>query len=163
MIYVTLGTQKFNFNRLLEYVDRAIIDGVIREDVIVQTGYSDYKPVNYKSIDFIEKHKIDEIILKSRFIISHGGSGNIIEALKKNKKIIAIPRDSDLNEHIDNHQFELVKKLTELNVIMKANNYEELIECINNIDRTEFKPIYDILDNCKIMKQKIDDYIKSNF
>ena len=48
MIFITLGSQKFQFNRLLEEVDKLIEQGIITEEVFAQIGYSDYKPKNYK-------------------------------------------------------------------------------------------------------------------
>ena len=50
MIFVTLGSQKFQFNRLLIEIDRLIEEGKITEKVFAQTGYSDYKPKNYNTL-----------------------------------------------------------------------------------------------------------------
>ena len=44
MIFITLGSQKFQFNRLLKAVDDLNIDDII----FAQTGYSDYQPQHYK-------------------------------------------------------------------------------------------------------------------
>ena len=52
MIFVALGTQKFNFNRLLKKIDLLISRGEISEQVIAQIGYSTYKPKNYKFYTF---------------------------------------------------------------------------------------------------------------
>lgn len=38
MIFATTGTQKFQFNRLLKGVDKAIETGIITEKVFAQTG-----------------------------------------------------------------------------------------------------------------------------
>ena len=46
MVFITLGSQKFQFNRLLRAVDELIEKKVIQEDVFAQTGYSDYEPKN---------------------------------------------------------------------------------------------------------------------
>ena len=43
MIFVTLGSQKFQFNRLLKAVDDLKLD----EEVFAQIGFSNYKPVHY--------------------------------------------------------------------------------------------------------------------
>lgn len=40
MIFVTLGSQKFQFNRLLQAVDKLQTD----DEIFAQIGYSDYKP-----------------------------------------------------------------------------------------------------------------------
>ena len=42
MIFITLGSQKFQFDRLLKEVDRLIADGVIQEKVFAQIGASEY-------------------------------------------------------------------------------------------------------------------------
>lgn len=52
MIFVTLGTQKFQLNRLLKQLDKYIEQGQITDKVIAQIGYSDYLPKRYEYIDF---------------------------------------------------------------------------------------------------------------
>ena len=44
MIFVTVGTHEQPFNRLVKTVDELKRDGVITEDVIMQTGFSTYEP-----------------------------------------------------------------------------------------------------------------------
>ena len=52
MIFITVGSQKFQFNRLLKQVDMLIDKGIIKKEVFAQIGSSDYKPHNYKYKDF---------------------------------------------------------------------------------------------------------------
>ena len=42
MIFVTVGTHEQAFDRLIKYIDDLKIKGVIKEEVIIQTGYSNY-------------------------------------------------------------------------------------------------------------------------
>lgn len=42
MIFVTIGTQKFPFDRLLKKIDELIESGFIKEKVIAQVGNSAY-------------------------------------------------------------------------------------------------------------------------
>ena len=44
MILVTVGSQKFQFNRLLQEIDKLIEEGIIKEKVFAQIGVSDYIP-----------------------------------------------------------------------------------------------------------------------
>ena len=44
MIFVTVGTHEQPFNRLIKAVDELKRDGVITEDVVMQTGFSTYEP-----------------------------------------------------------------------------------------------------------------------
>lgn len=44
MIFVTVGTHEQPFNRLVKAVDDLKKNGVIIDEVIMQTGFSTYKP-----------------------------------------------------------------------------------------------------------------------
>ena len=50
-IFITLGSQKFQFNRMLIEIDKLIENGKITDEVFAQTGASDYKPKNFKYKD----------------------------------------------------------------------------------------------------------------
>lgn len=40
MIFVTVGTHEQPFNRLIQKVDELKRDGIIKDDVIIQSGFS---------------------------------------------------------------------------------------------------------------------------
>lgn len=44
MIFVTVGTHEQPFNRLVKKMDELKKEGIITEEVIIQTGFSTYKP-----------------------------------------------------------------------------------------------------------------------
>ena len=44
MIFVTVGTHEQPFDRLIKCVDELKRDNKIKENVIIQTGYSNYEP-----------------------------------------------------------------------------------------------------------------------
>lgn len=73
MILVLLGTQNNSFHRLLEEIDKLIQKGTIKEEVIVQAGYTKYQSDNMKILDFMDKDKLEEMERKANLIISHGG------------------------------------------------------------------------------------------
>ena len=81
MIFITLGSQKFQFNRLLKAVDELKTD----EEIYAQIGYSDYKPINYKYKEFLDRDEFSEVMNKADIVITHGGTGAIIGAVKKGK------------------------------------------------------------------------------
>ena len=52
-IFITLGSQKFQFNRLLKAIDELCEKGTVdAEDVFAQIGYSDYLPKNFSNKSF---------------------------------------------------------------------------------------------------------------
>ena len=117
MIFITLGSQKFQFNRLLKEVDKLISDGVITDEVFAQKGYSDYQPENFEFKDFLDRDEFADIMKKSNLVITHGGTGAIIGAVKKGKKVIAVPRLEKYGEHVDDHQIQLIKQFEGMGII----------------------------------------------
>ena len=59
MIFVMLGTQNNSFHRLLEKIDELIKKGKIKDEVIVQAGYTKYQSENMKIFDLIPRDKIE--------------------------------------------------------------------------------------------------------
>ena len=130
MIFITLGSQKFQFNRLLKAVDELVAAGKIKDEVFAQIGYSDYKPTNYKYEQFLDREKFSQIMDKAEIVITHGGTGAIIGAVKKGKKVIAVPRLARYGEHVDDHQLQLVGQFKELNLICECQDCAKLEEAI---------------------------------
>ena len=87
MIFVTLGTQDKEFPRLLEAIDKAIEKGEIKEKVIVQAGNTKYQSENMEIFDLISPDEFNKYIDNCDILITHGGVGSIITAVKKGKKV----------------------------------------------------------------------------
>ena len=77
MILVTLGTQKQQFTRLLDAIENSNID----DEIIVQAGHTKYESKKMKIFDFISYDKMEELVNKADIIITHGGTGSIVEPL----------------------------------------------------------------------------------
>ena len=118
MIFVTLGTQDKSFVRLLKAIDKAIDDGIIKDEVIVQAGYTKYESDNMKIFDLIDRDEFANYIKKCDVLITHGGVGSIITGLKNNKKVIAIPRLSKYKEHINDHQVQIIDNFNDVGYII---------------------------------------------
>ena len=138
MIFVTLGSQKFQFNRLLKVMDELIKKNLISEEVFAQIGYSDYIPKNYKYKDFLDREEFSKQMSEADIVITHGGTGAIIGAVKKGKKVIAVPRLAKYEEHVDNHQKEIVKQFEDMNFIYACENPKDLSVMIKKIREAEF-------------------------
>ncbi len=139
MIFVTLGSQRFQFNRLLIEIDRLIELGLIKEEIFAQIGYSDYIPKNYRYKKFLNRDEFKNAIEISTKVITHGGTGAIIGALKEGKPVIAVPRVQEFNEHVDNHQIEITRQFKDMKLIESVNKIEDLYEKINSINNISIK------------------------
>ncbi|MBQ7976540.1 MAG: beta(1,3)galactosyltransferase EpsH [Clostridia bacterium] len=139
MIFITLGSQKFQFNRLLKAVDSLVENGCITEKVFAQIGYSDYKPLNYDYKQFLDRDEFEETIRIADIVITHGGTGAIIGAVKKGKKVIAVPRLAEYGEHVDNHQRQLVGQFKNMDLIFACDDCSELEVAIEHTRLSSFK------------------------
>lgn len=113
MIFVTVGTQPNGFLRCLKEVEQLIDKYNITEEIVAQIGNTDFETNKYKTIRFTGENEFKEYIKNASVVITHAGSGAIFNSIKAGKKVIAMARLHDFNEMADNHQTELVKKLSE--------------------------------------------------
>lgn len=152
MILITLGSQKFQFNRLLMAAEKIHTKDV----VFAQIGYSDYIPQNYEYQNFLSREEFDSILEKSDIVITHGGTGAIMNSLKKGKKVIAVPRLSKFNEHIDDHQIQIVRQFEELNLICVCEdmNLSNAIDTVKNTTFQKYK------SNTSKMIESIENFIE---
>ena len=158
MILVTLGTQDKSFERLLKLIDKAIDDKIIKEKVIVQAGFTKYKSKNMEIFDTVSNDELDKLIKKADLIITHGGVGSILSALKYNKKVIATPRLSKYNEHTNDHQKQIVKEFADRNYILPLLDFNDFKKVY--LKSKTFKPKKYESNNenfTKMIKSYIDD------
>lgn len=159
MIFVATGTQDKSFERLLKIIDENIQNKVITEDVIVQAGYTKYKSDNMQIFDYVSIDDFNKYINECSLFITHGGVGNILSALKANKKIIAVPRLAKYKEHTNDHQLQIV------------NNFYEKGYILRLLENDDFKDVYGKsktfvpkkwVSNNEIFLNKIKEYIDNN-
>lgn len=86
MILVTLGTNDKKFTRLLDAVEQAIHEGAITGKVVVQAGFTEYESSDMEVIAYIDQQKFAEYMNQADLIITHGGVGTIMTALREKKK-----------------------------------------------------------------------------
>lgn len=143
MILVLLGTQNNSFHRLLEEIEKNIENGSIKEEVIIQAGYTKFEPKTKKQeikvFRTIPKKDLEELIEKSTLVISHGGVGSMVTANQKGKKVIAVPRYKKYHEHVNDHQVETIEIFAKKGYVMPLKNIEELGQVLKNIK--DFEPV----------------------
>lgn len=138
MIFVVLGTQKFQLNRLLIEIDRLIEEGKITEEVVAQIGNSTYKPKNFKSFEFLDKESFDLMVAKADKLVTHSGVGTIITALSANKPVIVFPRLCKYKEHVDDHQLDIAKAFEKKKYVLCCYEGDLLEDKLNEMQHFEF-------------------------
>lgn len=132
MIFVTVGTEKFPFDRLLKAIDKGIENRQINEEVFAQIGNSKYDPQFFKYKNFLSFDEMIRAIQKSSIVIPHAGIGSVFLSLNLGKVPIIFPRFVHLGEHLDNHQVEFAKEMEKEGKVLAAYDEKDLIYKIKN-------------------------------
>ena len=164
MIFVTVGSRNYPFDRLFIKLDELYENGILTEDMFAQIGTSSYIPKHYSYKDFITPEEFEKKINEADIVVSHGASGSIMKALNAGKKVIAVTRLEKYNEHINDHQIQN-------NVAFSTNGYVLMADLELNDLGECFKKIYEGTDNLRRWENKdpraiinlIDDFIQRNW
>lgn len=140
MVFVILGSQKMQFNRILQKMDELVNGGAIAEKVFAQTGYSDYVPKYFQYKNFMDREIFSNMEEKADTIITHGGTGAIIGAVKKGKKVIAVPRYAKYGEHVDDHQIQIIREFDKMDIIEACYEVEQLGEAFKRSRTKTYLP-----------------------
>ena len=106
MIFVTSGSM-LPFDRLFRVVDKAIEEGVIKDNVFGQIGDGTYEPKNFEFKRFLDKEAFDGHISSAQLVLGHAGIGVITQALKSGVPLLVLARRAELGECLNNNQVRL--------------------------------------------------------
>ena len=157
MVFVILGTQDKEFPRLLEAVDREIENGNIKDEVIVQAGCTKYESKNMKIFDLLPLPEFEKTMDEADLVITHGGAGSILDAIKRGKKIIAAPRLAKYKEHHNDHQRQIISEFAKQGYILELRDFNKLGKLIEK--SKNFKP-KKFESNTNNMIKLIEEYIE---
>lgn len=164
MIFVTVGTHEQPFDRLIKCIDQMVADGKIKEEVIIQKGYTDYEPQNCTSYKLIGYDDIKKYIEEARIVVTHGGPASFVAPLSIGKIPIVVPRQYKYNEHVNNHQLEFIKFIDKkMGIIIPIYNIEELENSILDYDsKIKDLKINSVINN-KIFCEKFEKIVYDLF
>lgn len=143
MIFVSTGSRKFQFNRLIKKLDELKASGCIKEEIFAQIAETQYVPQNYKYKRYLEPGEFKRKQQSADLIITHAGTGALIGALKMNKQVIAVPRYVRFNEHSDDHQIQIAKVLEKEGYIRAVYDIDDLGDIIKEANEKPIMKKYD--------------------
>lgn len=159
LIFVTLGTQDKSFERLLKAIQKQIDNGNLKDEVVVQAGYTKFASKDMKIFDLIDSDSFDEYMKKCDLLITHGGVGSITTGLRNNKVVIAAARLKKYKEHTNDHQLQIIEAFSKKGYILKLDNFDELGKVLD--EAKTFKP-KKYVSNTTNFISKLKDYIDNN-
>ena len=140
LIFVVLGTQKFQCNRLLKQIDRLVEEQKITDPVFAQKGHSDYIPQYYPSVDFLNKEDFEQKMEECSLLITHSGVGTILLGIRHGKPVIVFPRLKKYKEHVDDHQWDIAKAFGKKHLVLVCGEEDSLENIIRESETFDFQP-----------------------
>jgi UDP-N-acetylglucosamine transferase subunit ALG13 len=122
MIFVTVGTSTFPFDRLLRGVDSLEVG----HELVVQYGASGLVPRARVARQFMSYAEVVEHMQRARAVIAHGGAGSILTALQAGRHPLIVPRRRQHSEAVDDHQVELASRLADRGLLTIVDDVSEL-------------------------------------
>lgn len=133
MIFVTVGTHEQPFDRLITYMDNLKKNSVIKEEVIMQIGYSTYEPKYCTWQKLYSYQQMLKLVEEARIVITHGGPSSFIMPLQIGKTPIVVPRRHEFYEHVNDHQVTFSKAVEErMGTIIVVEDIDKLGDIIVN-------------------------------
>lgn len=125
LLFATVGAI-LPFDRLGLTVAKLKSEGVISEDVLLQTGVGGVRPEGVEVRETLDFTEVQEVLERASIVICHGGTGSLITALRQGCHVIAMPRLASLGEVYDDHQSEITEAFAARGLIQVAKNEDEL-------------------------------------
>lgn len=164
MIFVTVGTHEQPFNRLVIAVDELKRDGVITEDVFMQTGFSTYEPKYCQWSKLIPYQQMIKNVEDARIVITHGGPASFIMPLQIGKTPIVVPRQHRFGEHVNDHQVEFARNVAQrMGTIIPVEDITKLGDVIKKYDEIVAKMGQGMSSNNELFCKRLEDIAKEMF
>ena len=139
-ILVLVGTIQLPFTRMLTEIENYFIQ-FPNIAIDAQTGHTPFESSFINTSDFFKFDELNKLYNDADLIITHAGVGSIMQGLKLNKKMIVCARYSELGEHVDNHQLEILRNFSSKNYIIPWFKEDSIENIINQIDIFPFKDL----------------------
>lgn len=165
MIFVTVGTTKFPFERLFKTVDKVLIKTNSKEKLIVQSpvGYNFLYP-NVEIIDDLPFLKMIGFFKKSRISIVHGGVTSMFLATKYcHLQPIIFPRYKKYGEHTNNNQVEFCKFISSKILASYVFDSQNLTKKMRTFLRTKKRSKSNVILCSRKLLKKLDEYCLRDF
>jgi len=121
VIYLTTGTYRLGFDRLVKAVDELCFESGC--ECVAQISGGDYKPRHMSYQKFFSPSEQADHIENSQFVITHGGFGVIGDVMRQGKPLLVFPR---LPKEAAHDQVPVAKRLAMQYGFSLSSNLDEL-------------------------------------
>ncbi len=133
MIFFTLGTEQFPFQRMVDAAD-LVAEALPEEEVFVQIGKHPDPPRRAEWERWLSYPDFAARVREARVVVTHAGAGSLLSCAWIGKVAITAPRLHRFGEHVDDHQTELAGRMAELGHALLGETAEEMARLVLDYD-----------------------------
>ena len=122
MIFVSVGTHEAPFDRML----RTVGDLQLEEELVVQYGPSLVRLEGATEFEYLGFDEVVEYIRRARAVVMHAGVGSVMISLANGKRPSVMARRHEFDEHVDDHQVELARRMEASGLVVVVDDGDEL-------------------------------------
>src|SRR4051812_40007918 len=130
MIFVTVGTT--SFDALIKAVDQ--LAPSLSRPVVMQIGSGAIVPA-HATAWFRFAPSLDQWYERASLVVSHGGSGTLVEVLRRGRRLIGVS-NPDL---YDRHQDDLLAEFEQAGYLVWCRDLERLKQAIRQAEQAAFR------------------------
>lgn len=141
MIFATVGTHAQPFTRFLSAL------ASLEDDVIVQYGHNPPPEGVSEAVAFMPFDVLNGHMREADVVVTHAGVGSVLCARQAGHVPVVVPRLHRFDEHVDDHQLELVAALGANGHVIGVTDMADLAAAVEKAGRradttTAPKPIH---------------------
>jgi beta-1,4-N-acetylglucosaminyltransferase len=121
LIFVTVGTHHQAFDRLID-----ALTSLPTQDLVVQYGHGPPPVAALSATAFLSFEEMLDRFHEADVVVTHGGVGSILSALRAGHTPLVVPRLKRFGEHVDDHQVELADALASERLVIPVWNTSKL-------------------------------------
>lgn len=159
MLLITVGTEQYQFNALMHWIELLTKYQLINEEVLVQYGASTHLPDGAKAYRNFSEQEFLNFVDSANLIISHCDE-DIAQLLEdKDTPYVLVPRLHRFREFIDNHQMEVADDF-ERRGIPIARSPGDLVKFIKLQQTSLASPKVSEVQLCEYLKDRYKSHKK---
>lgn len=134
MIFITTGTSRLPFGRLIEEIDRLAAAGCFGDRrVLLQYRGEDVQPQHVECVASLEFGEMLQLVREADLVIGHGGAGTLILCRQVGTPVILVARRASLGENHDDHQVDFCEYVSERGLASYAAEMDELEDLVRKL------------------------------
>jgi len=132
VILLTVGTERFQFDRLIQAFDEQCADASIGRTAFAQIGSSTFEPRNVDFARFLPFDELQDLMRRANLVVAHAGSGTLLSVHRVGKPCLAVPRLHRHGEHVDDHQLDIATRFDNAGIVRTVFDLNDLPELLRD-------------------------------